>query len=115
MSKKSQIIFDVQVDENKVPTNIKWSASDSDKGSSSATLISIWEAETQNTLKLDLWTKDMKVDEMNLFFYQTLLTMSETFGRATSNESLSKDLKDFADYFGRKSKVITGENTNSSS
>jgi len=112
MNKKSQIIFDVEVDENKVPTNIKWSASEKDKGSSSATLISIWEAETQNTLKLDLWTKDMKVDEMNLFFYQTLLTLSDTYGRATSNESLSKDVRDFADYFGRKSKVIAENNTN---
>ncbi len=107
---RSEIKFQVELDENKVPENIKWSASEKDKGNSDATLISIWDQKEKNTLRLDLWTKEMKIEEMNMFFYQTLNTLSQTFKRATSNETLAKDLHDFADYFGRKSGAILDQN-----
>ena len=56
----------------------------------------------QETLKIDLWTKDMPVDEMKLFFHQTLVTMSDTFMRATQDEKMTATMKDFCDYFADK-------------
>jgi gliding motility-associated protein GldC len=68
--KKTQISFDVELDENKIPEKISWSASDggvSDE-ESKAVFLSVWNHESQETLKIDLWTKDMPLDQMNVFF-----------------------------------------------
>ena len=53
-----------------------------------AFLLSVWDHETKNALRIDLWTKDMPVDDMKMFFYQTLLAMSDTFMRATQDEKM---------------------------
>ena len=34
--------------------------------------MSIWDEKTKETLRIDLWTKDIRVDEMKHFFHQTL-------------------------------------------
>jgi gliding motility-associated protein GldC len=49
-----------------------------------------------------LWTKDMPVDEMKLFFHQTLVSMTQTFVRATQDEKMGATMKDFSDYFAEK-------------
>ena len=58
--------------------------------------------QNKESLRIDLWTKDMPLDEMKLFFYQTLLSMSTTFNRATSDEKMSQTMVDFCDYFAEK-------------
>jgi gliding motility-associated protein GldC len=87
--KTSEIKFLVTTDENRLPVEIKWEAEDA--GSSlqqtKSVMISLWDGGTQNTLRIDLWTKDMLVDEMKLFFYQTMLSMANT---------------DFCNYFAEK-------------
>lgn len=103
---KNEIRFEIELDENKVPETIKWKASEKDYGNSKAALISIWDPEINNTLKLDLWTKDMMQEEMNHLVYQTLVTMADTFERATSNEMMAKDIRDFAKYFGKNTEVL---------
>ena len=67
-----------------------------------ATFLSVWDTKNQESLRIDLWTKDMPLDEMKLFFYQTLLSMSTTFKRATSDEKMSQTMVDFCDYFAEK-------------
>jgi gliding motility-associated protein GldC len=44
----------------------------------------------------------MPVDEMKLFFHQTLVAMAETFQRATADEKMAHTMKDFCDYFAEK-------------
>ena len=65
-------------------------------------LLSIWDSKQQETLRIDLWTKDMPVDEMKIFFHQTLVAMSNTFNRAVSDEKMTATMKDFCDYFAEK-------------
>lgn len=69
-------------------------------------MLSIWDSNKQETLRIDLWTKDMPVDEMKLFFHQTLVAMSDTFRRATNDEAMSETMKDFCDYFAEKLDLI---------
>lgn len=103
MSNASQLTFDIILDENKVPERIQWNSSDGNEGGAcKATLVSIWDDANKNALKIDLWTKDMLLDDMKMFYYQTMLTMAETFERATNDATMSKDMKDFALYFGEK-------------
>ena len=44
----------------------------------------------------------MPVEEMEIFFHQTLVAMSETFKRATDDEKMADTMKDFCDYFAEK-------------
>ena len=93
--KKTQISFNVELDENKIPEKISWSATDGGvkNKESKAVFLSVWDHEPQETLKIDLWTKDMPVDEMKLFFHQTLITMSDTYLRATQDEKMAATMK----------------------
>jgi gliding motility-associated protein GldC len=65
-------------------------------------LLSVWDHQAQEALRIDLWTKDMPLDEMNVFFHQTLVAMSHTFERATANDKMAATMRDFCDYFAEK-------------
>ena len=99
--KNTRISFDVELDENKVPEKITWSAPDGGVSNekSKAVFLSVWDDNKQETLKIDLWTKDMPLDQMNVFFHQTLVSMSETFFKATQNEKMTDAFKQFCEYF----------------
>ncbi|MBV7269297.1 gliding motility protein GldC [Winogradskyella luteola] len=100
----SKIELNVELDENRVPEKLNWSAQDGgvNNEEAKAIMLSVWDSKAQETLKIDLWTKDMPVDEMKLFFHQTLVTMSDTFMRATQDEKMTATMKDFCDYFAEK-------------
>jgi len=100
----SEIKFLVELDENRVPEKILWTAEDGgvNQEEAKAMMLSIWDSKTQETLRIDLWTKDMPVDEMKLFFHQTLVAMTDTFKRATDDEKMAETMKDFCDYFAEK-------------
>lgn len=105
---KSEIKIDVELDENRVPEKLRWTAKDGgvDNEETKAMLLSVWDPKSQESLRIDLWTKDMPVDQMRLFFYQTLVSMSDTFYRATQDEKMTATMKDFCDFFGKKLDVI---------
>ena len=100
----SEIKFLVELDQNRVPEKITWTAQDGgvDAEEAKAMMLSIWDSKAQETLRIDLWTKDMPVNEMKLFFHQTLVAMADTFNRATNDEKMTATMKDFCDYFAEK-------------
>lgn len=102
--KTSTIELHVELDENKVPEKLSWTAQDGgiDNEEAKAMMLSVWDSKAQETLRIDLWTKDMPVDEMKLFFHQTLVEMSNTFQRATQDDKMTATMKDFCDYFAEK-------------
>ena len=104
----SEIKITVALDENKIPEKLSWDAQDggiSDE-EAKAVLISVWDAKNKETLKMDLWTKDMPLEEMKHFFHQTLLSMSDTFYRATNDEKMTATMRDFCDYFAEKLELL---------
>ena len=104
----SEIKFLVELDENRVPEKLTWTAQDGGVGleEAKAMLLSVWDAKTKETLRIDLWTKEMPVDEMKLFFHQTLVAMADTFQRATQDETMANTMRDFCDYFAEKLELI---------
>ncbi|MFC0780262.1 gliding motility protein GldC [Flavobacterium sp. HJSW_4] len=100
----SEIKFNIELDENRVPEKLTWSAQDGgvQAEEAKAIMLSIWDSKAKETMRIDLWTKDMPVDEMKIFFHQTLVAMSDTFRRATDDEKMSDTMKDFCDYFAEK-------------
>lgn len=102
---KSTISIDVELDDNKVPDSILWTASDStaaQKQHAKAMMLSLWDGADKAALRIDLWNKDMMVDEMVDFFYQTLMGMSDSLARSTGQHELVEDFKKFAVEFYRK-------------
>lgn len=101
---ESEITLRVGLDENRVPEKLSWSAQDGgiDNEEAKAMLLSVWDSSNQESLKIDLWTKDMPVDEMKIFFHQTLVSLSDTFMRATQDAKMTATMKEFCDYFAEK-------------
>ncbi len=105
---KKHIHITVELDEQHIPTNILWNADDMQGKSEAqcrAMLLSLWDSRNKDTLKLDLWTKDMTVDEMKIFFHQTLVSMADTLQRSTTDERIAGDMMDFCDYFAEKMEI----------
>lgn len=104
----SKIKITVGLDDNRIPESLYWTAEDGGVSNeeAKAVMLSVWDQKKQESLRIDLWTKDMPVDEMKLFFHQTLVTMSDTYLRATQDEKMAATMKDFCDYFADKLDLI---------
>ncbi|APG65438.1 gliding motility protein GldC [Tenacibaculum todarodis] len=104
----SEIKFTVGLDENKVPEEISWNAQDGGvtNAETKAIMLSVWDSKAKDTLRMDLWTKDMPVDEMKQFFHQTLVSMAGTFERATDDQKMSATMRDFCEYFAEKLEIV---------
>ena len=103
--KQSTITIDVTLDQDRIPDQIIWKATDStaDQGQrAKAMMLSFWDGADKSALRIDLWTKEMMVDEMGDFFYQTFMAMADTYERATSNKELVQEMKGFARSFYTK-------------
>ena len=106
---QSTITIDVKTDEGKVPESIQWKASDTsaeEVQKAKAIMISFWDGTEKTALRIDLWTKDMMVDEMKQFYHQCLLSMADTFDRATGEAEAAKEMRGFAQHFGEKMELI---------
>lgn len=108
--KTSAINLTVHLDENRVPERIDWEAEDGGvKSTSKAVLLSVWDEKEANTLRIDLWTKEMSVEEMKAFFHQNLMTMADTFERATGEGKMAAQMRDFGNYFAEHMLPQTNE------
>ncbi|HEX7690842.1 MAG TPA: gliding motility protein GldC [Sediminibacterium sp.] len=103
--KTSTITIEIGLDENKVPQQIGWNATDSTADSmqqAKSMMVAFWDGADKTAMRIDLWTKDMMIDEMADFYYQTLMGMADTYLRATQQQQLCDDMKNFAREFYRK-------------
>jgi gliding motility-associated protein GldC len=102
---ENTITIQVLLDDKKLPEKILWNASGSTAEATQeakGSMLSLWDGADKSALRIDLWTKDMMVDEMTDFYYQTLMGMADSYERATNNQELCKDIKDFAKVFYQK-------------
>ena len=103
--KQAEIKITVELDEQHVPENILWESTDAktqEKVPVKSFMLALWDHSYKNTMRIDLWTKDMPVDEMKRFFYETLQTMGDTFERATGEKLIIEDLRDYCAHFADK-------------
>lgn len=106
--KQSTINIRVTLDEKNVPEKLNWQASDAPNGAdeeAKAMLLALWDGKQRNGISLDIWTKEMTVEEMNHFVFQTLMTMSDTVLRATQNKTTANEMKEFARKFFESAQV----------
>ena len=104
---KQSIKFEVELDENHLPLNIEMKASEggSNESNLKALMLSAWAAKTKETLRIDLWTKDMPVNEMFIMYHQTMMGMASTLERATGQDKLATALRDYCAFFAEQTKI----------
>jgi len=106
----SEIKIKVGLDEAKVPVKIDWEASDNPNGEGAkeckAFLLSIFDKESKDTMKIDIWTTEMQVIEMDRFFFQTLRAMADTYYKATQNQKLASQMQRFVQFFGEETEIL---------
>jgi gliding motility-associated protein GldC len=104
--KKTEIKFEIDLDENNVPEKIMWNAKDNGKtAEAKAMILSVWDKEERNTLRIDLWNKEMEVDEMKRFIHQTILTLADSFEKATGEKKMADTMRDFCEYYAEKLEI----------
>ena len=98
---RSEINFEVELDENDVPNAIAWNATDKPGGreSTKAISIAVWDPAEKNTMRIDLWTKDMPIDEMRGFYINALAGMAESVQAATGDEEMAKAMIELCERF----------------
>ena len=106
---EASINVKVKLDKQRTPVSMCWEADESDSKDlqpCKAVMISIWDPTKKNTVRFDLWTKEMMHHEMSTLIFQSLLMMGETYANATGNQELANEIQEFAEDFGVKAKVI---------
>ena len=105
--KKTQITIGVELDENHVPEKMMWHAQDGgiEKEETKATMISVWDDKKMEALRIDLWTKEMPVDQMKMFLHQILISMSHTYQRATGEEDVAAWMEEIAEELAQRSAI----------
>jgi len=104
---KQTLKFEIELDENQLPLNIEMHASDgaASERNIRALMVSAWTAKTKETLRIDLWTKDMPVNEMFIMYHQTMMGMASTLERATGHDKLAGALRDYCTFFAEQTKI----------
>lgn len=110
IKKTSTIQVKVELDDKNIPKKISWMGDDQPekKGFTEckAFSLALFEKEYKDTLRIDLWTQDFQVSEMDRFMFNTLKGMAETYARATKNDQLADDMRKFVHFFGVQTKII---------
>ncbi len=111
--RKAEIKLTIDLDDANVPDKITWESTEGGNQEAlptKAMILALWDHQYKNALRIDLWTKDMPIDEMKRFFYETLQTMGDTFLRAAGSDPLAEavvgDLRDYCAHFADKMDVL---------
>lgn len=103
--KTSEIVIKVTLDEKNIPETIHWKATDLNEDQWNETksmMLSLWDTAENNTMRIDLWTKDFRIDEMDQHFFQTLITLAESYKKATNNTFIVNEMKTFCNNMAKK-------------
>lgn len=107
---QSEIRIRIGLNEEKWPVSIDWEAEDQPGGkrpkACKAFLLSLFDGDTKETLRMDLWTQETQVMEMDRMMYHTIRGLADTYFKATNNREMAVAMQQFAQYFGEKTEII---------
>lgn len=107
ITKNTEINIEVGLDENNVPLALRWKATDGGgHGECKALMLAMWDKDEESAMRIDLWEKEMSVFDMQRFFHQTLMTMGDTYERATGQKDHAADIRSFARRFAEKAGIM---------
>ncbi|TDJ70247.1 MAG: gliding motility protein GldC [Proteobacteria bacterium] len=110
LSRTAEIKLTVDLDDDDLPTRIEWQSSEGQldgPASCQSMMLSLWDGENRTTAAIDLWLKDMPIEDMNEYFYQVIHKMADTYLRATKNADVAAMIREFGDEFGETLGLVT--------
>lgn len=111
MGKVSEIKIEIELNDEQHPEKIMWEASDNPNGNGKSEvkgmLLSLFDKDYKDTFKIDLWTDEMQVVEMDRFMFQTIRALGDTYYKATQNAKLAGAIQQLAEYIGKETGIIT--------
>ncbi len=111
VTKSSLIKIKVGLNADNLPVKMEWESDDHASKPKpqecKAMLLSLFDKASKDTLKIDLWTSEMQIGEMDRFFFQTLRAMGDTYFKATQNKELAVEMQKFVHYFGEKTGIVS--------
>ncbi len=93
--KHSEIRFSIELDDKNIPEKIFWNATDTPESSlkeAKGLAVSVWDHKVKETLRIDLWTKDLPVDEMKRMAIDTIGGLATTIKQATGDEFMATEM-----------------------
>ena len=108
MNKESQIKLYITLDKDRLPEKIEWEADDAEfegKKESQTMLLSLWDKKEKMTYSIDLWTKDMTIEDMQIHFHQLFLKLADTYHRSTNNTEVANLIRNFSSDFAKKTGI----------
>ncbi len=101
----SEIKFNITLDKDNMPEKITWQAEEGgaqQPKECKSIMLSMWDAAERDTLKIDLWTKDMTMDDMDTHFFQTLISMAQSYERAVQTNLVVPEMERFCQHLAEK-------------
>ena len=97
--KKSKINFEIELDDKSVPEKIEWNATDAtnELQETKSISISLWDHVERNSMRIDLWTKDMPVQDMKRFYIDCLGGMAQSVLNATGDEFMAHEMNELCE------------------
>ena len=107
MSDQQLLSFKVQLDTHQLPEQIEWFPDTHEPPKTcKSVMIALWDEKEGNTLRIDLWTKTMSIDEMRIFYHQNMLSMADAYARATGDQKTSTDVKSYLEGLGKRMGIL---------
>lgn len=94
---ESEIKFKITLDKERIPEKIEWDATDRPDDASkdtNAIAIGLWDQNLNNTLRIDLWTKDMNVADMKRFYIDMIGGMAESLRNSTDDQVMADRMQE---------------------
>lgn len=102
MKKKSRIHFEVELDDQNIPDKIYWDATDKEDDGINRTnsiIIAVWDHIQNNTLRIDLWTKEMSMDDQKRFYIDCIGGLAQSILTATGDEYMASEMNAMCNKF----------------
>ena len=92
--KASEIRFNIELDDENVPEKIFWQATDTGNKleETKSVSLSIWDHVQKESLRIDLWAKDMPMHEMKRFYIDTIGGLANSLQSSTGDEYMAKEM-----------------------
>ena len=105
---KKILKFEVTLDENNLPEGIDMLGDEVDDSSLNfkALMIAAWDSKKKETLRVDIWTKDMPVNDMFILYHQNMMGMATSLEKSTGEGKLAEGLRDYCAFFAEKTKIL---------
>ena len=96
---ESEIRLKVGLDTHRNPVRLTWTAEEGGiepDREVKAFFLTTWDKKENNSMRMDLWTTEFMVEEMQAMVFQHLMSMADVVDRSTGDEKSAQSLRQFA-------------------